>query len=110
QNAYFRQLAKVENLTSGLGLAKPPASAAVVVEGHQVFVPLADLIDLEAERARLSKEIAQKEGFLKSVRGKLGNAGFVDRAPADVVERERQKERDASLELDKLRENLMGLA
>lgn len=107
---YFRQLAKVESLTVAVGAEKPHASAAAVVEGHQVFVPLADLIDLDAERARLEKEIAQKEGFLKSVRGKLSNEGFVSRAPAEVVEREQQKERDAALELEKLRENLAGLA
>ena len=61
----------------------------------EVFVPLAGMIDLGAERARLSKEIGQKEAFLRGVEGKLGNEGFVARAPADVIARERQKADDA---------------
>jgi valyl-tRNA synthetase len=72
-------------------------------------VPLAGMVDLDQERDRLGKEIAQKETFLLSVQGKLRNQQFVDRAPADVVERERQKERDATAELRRLRANLEDL-
>jgi valyl-tRNA synthetase len=67
------------------------------------------MIDLDVERERLGKEIAQKEGFLQSIERKLGNAQFVDRAPAEVVAKERQKAADARDELAKLRANLADL-
>ena len=93
----------------GQGLAKPAAAAAVVVGRSEVFVPLAGMIDLGAERARLEKEIAAKEGFRTSVERKLANESFVARAPADVVEKERQKAADAAAEIDRLRANLADL-
>ncbi len=105
----IERMAGVEGLEIGVGLAKPPASAAVVVAGHEVFVPLAGLIDLGAERARLEREIGQKKGFLQSVEAKLGSDGFVARAPAEVVAKERRKADDARAELAKLRANLAGL-
>jgi valyl-tRNA synthetase len=67
------------------------------------------MIDLDAERARLSKEIGQKLGFLRGVEAKLGNEGFVARAPADVVAKERQKAADATEEITRLEANLADL-
>ena len=106
---YFKKLAGVATLSVGHGLPKPDAAAPIVIQRHEVFIPLAGLIDLDAERARLGKEIKQKEKFLLSVQRKLQNEKFVERAPAEVVERERLKERDAIGELQKLRENLVSL-
>jgi valyl-tRNA synthetase len=106
---YVERLAGVDGLVVGVGLEKPPASAAVVVEGQEVFVPLAGMIDLDVERARLGKEIAQKEGFLRGVEGKLANGQFLERAPEEVVAKERQKAADARAELEKLRANLADL-
>jgi len=106
---YFEQLANVDDLTVGVGLSKPKASAAVVAGKHEVFVPLAGMIDLDEERARLQKEIDQKKDFLGSVERKLRNEQFVTRAPEDVVQRERQKAADAKAEIAKLRANLDDL-
>jgi valyl-tRNA synthetase len=105
---YFSRLARAD-VEVGSGLARPDASAAVVVGRSEVFVPLAGMIDLEAERTRLSKEIQQKEGFLAGVKRKLENESFVARAPEDVVAKERQKAADAEAELERLRANLAGL-
>ncbi len=107
---YFDRLARVTDLTVGSGLDKPPASASVVVERYEVHIPLAGMIDLSQERERLQKEIDQKEKFLIGVEKKLANRNFVDRAPEAVVERERQKQRDATAELQRLRANLAELA
>jgi len=60
-----------------------------------VLVPMAGLIDKGAELARLNKELGRLQGEIKRLCGKLGNAKFVDKAPAQVIEKERAKLRDA---------------
>lgn len=107
---YFARLARVEELTVGVDLERPKASATVVVGRYEVYVPLADVIDLKQERTRLEKEIAQKERFLESVRKKLQNPQFLEKAPVEVVARERQKEQDARAELERLQANLAALS
>jgi len=106
---YFDKLASVTGLTVEPGAEKPKASASVVVGRCEVFVPLAGMIDLEQERERLRKEIEEKEEFLESVEQKLNNSQFVNKAPDDVVDRERQKRKDATAELKRLRDNLSDL-
>ena len=68
-----------------------PATAAAVVGSLRVLIPLAGLIDLDAEKARLDKELARITMEIAKCEGKLGNARFVDNAPADVVAQERQR-------------------
>jgi valyl-tRNA synthetase len=106
---YFQKLARVSNLSVGSNIERPPASASVVVGRHEVYVPLAGMIDLDVERERLMKSIDQTSSFLGSVQKKLRNQQFVTKAPAEVVDRERQKERDAVDELSRLRANLAKL-
>jgi len=106
---YFDKLASVTDLTVQPGAEKPKASASVVVGRCEVFVPLAGMIDLDQERERLRKEIEEKEEFLESVEQKLNNHQFVNKAPDEVVDRERQKRRDATDELERLHENLADL-
>jgi valyl-tRNA synthetase len=69
-------------------------------------VPFHADIDVEAERAKLNKDIAHLEGFIRGVNGKLSNAQFVANAPAAVVELERKKAADAAAKLDVLRAKL----
>jgi valyl-tRNA synthetase len=80
-----------------------PAAAAAVVGNLRILIPLAGLIDLGAERARLKKEIARIEGEIRKCEGKLGNANFVDHAPAAVVEQERARLADWNTQLSTLR-------
>jgi valyl-tRNA synthetase len=103
---YFEKLASVTDLTVAPKAEKPTASASVVVGRSEVFVPLAGMIDLEQERKRLEKEIEEKEGFLQSVEKKLNNQQFVNKAPDEVVNKERQKKKDARAELERLEANL----
>ena len=65
---------------------------AVLPDGSAVFVPLGDAIDVAAECRRLQSEVDRLAGQLKQVTAKLENTKFTARAPAEVVERERQKE------------------
>ncbi|OOG36112.1 valine--tRNA ligase [Rhodanobacter sp. C06] len=84
--------------------AAEPAAAAAVVGSLRVLIPLAGLIDLGAEQARLAKEIARVEGEIKKCEGKLGNANFVANAPAEVVAQERQRIVDWNTQLAAMRE------
>ena len=74
-----------------------------------LFMPLAGLIDLDAERARIGKEIAKAENDLEAARRKLANPQFVDHAPAAVVAEHRQRQADAEAKVAKLREMLDAL-
>ncbi len=76
----------------------------------EVLVPMAGLIDKDAELARLDKEIARLEGEVKRVGGKLANASFVDKAPAEVIAKERSKLAEAELGRDKLQEQRARIA
>ncbi|OZB58372.1 MAG: valine--tRNA ligase [Lysobacterales bacterium 14-68-21] len=89
--------------------ADEPAAAAAVVGTLRVLIPLAGLIDLTAEKARLAKEIARIEGEIKKCEGKLGNANFVANAPAEVVAQERQRIVDWNTTLGALREQAAKL-
>ena len=70
-----------------------PAAQAMLPDGHAAAVALGDAIDVDKEIARLTDEIDRLGAQLVSLSAKLATAGFVGRAPADVVEREREKER-----------------
>ena len=72
-------------------------------------MPLAGLIDVEAERARLSKEIERQSGEQARIEKKLGNESFVAKAPAAVVEKERDKLNDVAASLATLNAQLESL-
>ncbi|MDZ5603421.1 valine--tRNA ligase [Pseudomonas sp. RP23018S] len=89
--ALLKKLAKVETFTV-LGEAdEAPLSATALVGDLQVLVPMAGLIDKDAELARLNKEIQRLQGEVQRVGGKLSNAAFVDKAPPAVIDKERAK-------------------
>ena len=90
--------------------ADEPAAAAAVVGSLRVLIPLAGLIDLGAEQARLAKEIARIEVEIRKCEGKLGNASFVANAPAEVVAQERQRISDWNQQIGALREQAQKLA
>ncbi|MEI6639018.1 MAG: hypothetical protein WCL46_04820, partial [Chlorobium sp.] len=71
---------------------------------------LEGLISFDKERARLRKEIDNIASYVVSVRRKLSNGGFVDNAPPDVIEKEREKVREAEDNLEKLNANLAVLS
>ncbi len=88
---FLIKLAKLENIDIlATDQAAPPAATQLVGE-MEVLVPLAGLIDKNAELARLEKEIQKLDKDIQRLAGKLGNAKFVSNAPADVVEKEKEK-------------------
>ena len=68
-----------------------PHVTAVVAEGVEVWLPLADMVDLDRERARLADETSAAAADVERLRSNLANEGFLTRAPAHVIERERQR-------------------
>jgi valyl-tRNA synthetase len=74
-----------------LDASRPPQSAHAVAGDAEVFVELAGVVDLAAERNRVVKEIEKADKEIRFLEGKLGRADFVERAPAEVVERERTR-------------------
>ncbi|MDF9408297.1 valine--tRNA ligase [Pelotomaculum isophthalicicum JI] len=88
---------------------KPEQAAHAVTRGVEVFVPLKGLIDIEQEAARLRKELAGLEKDLARVKGKLNNQGFLSKAPADVIEKERKKEDELTGKQTAIRERLSML-
>jgi len=96
----IRRLARL----STVGFAdQPPAGAVqVVVRGGVVALPIADVIDLGAERTRLAKEIARLGGDIDKIDKKLGNADFLARAPEEVVEEQRERREEATARRQKL--------
>jgi len=102
----IKTLATINNITWGTAVDKPPHSATGVVRNIEIFLPLEGLIDLDKEQHRLEKRRKELEGHLISVKKKLSNENFVQRAPEAVVERERKKVTEMSEELEKIKSNL----
>jgi valyl-tRNA synthetase len=78
-------------VVTGHAFAPPAGAARQVFPEFELYVPLADLVDLDAERARLRKALAETSKDLAAVEAKLANEEFLKRAPAEVVEKERGK-------------------
>ncbi|MDL5596248.1 valine--tRNA ligase [Bacillus subtilis] len=100
----LNKLAKLESVRVLASGEEAPMSATALVGDMQVLVPMAGLIDKDAELARLDKEIQRLDGEVKRVGGKLANEGFVAKAPAEVLEKERAKLAEAEQALANLTE------
>lgn len=87
----------------------PGKSAAIVVGGATIYLPLAGMVDLAAEQARLEKEIAEAEAEIARVDAMLGNAQFVEKAPEKVVATQRERRERAVERLALLRRSLAEL-
>ncbi|MGG2399625.1 valine--tRNA ligase [Pseudomonas sp. SH1-B] len=98
----LNKLAKLESVRVLAAGEEAPMSATTLVGDMEVLVPMAGLIDKDAELARLDKEIGRLEGEVKRVGGKLSNEGFVAKAPAEVLEKERAKLAEAEQALSKM--------
>ena len=89
---FFEKLASASEAVIQKDKAGIPENAvSVVTEGAELYLPVDELVDKEKELERLTKEKEKLEGEIKRVEGKLSNKGFTDKAPAKVVEEERQK-------------------
>ena len=103
---YVMQLARLEDLEVGPSVAKPKVSASSILSGMEVIVPLEGLMDFGEEKKRVEKELKKVEKEIIFLSKKLSNPNFVDKAPPDVIEKDRQKHQDLSEKQTKLQVHL----
>ncbi|ENW04576.1 valyl-tRNA synthetase [Acinetobacter beijerinckii CIP 110307] len=108
--ALFKALAKVESITFLADAEQPPLSSSSVVGHVSVFVPMKGLIDPKAELGRLQKDLDKVQKQHDQIATKLGNEGFVAKAPAAVVEGEKAKLAEFADQLVKIKANMEQIA
>ncbi|MGY0217972.1 valine--tRNA ligase [Endozoicomonadaceae bacterium StTr2] len=107
--SFLLSLAKLESIRSLADGEEAPMATTQLVGEMEVLVPMAGLIDKDAEIARLGKEIDKLVGEIRRFEGKLNNEKFVSKAPAAVVEKERAKLADVKVAKGRLEEQLEAI-
>ncbi len=92
--SYLEKFCNPEQLKLGIDLQAPEKSMSSILTGVELYLPLAGLLDLDAEIARLEKELKRLDSEVERVQKKLNNQGFIAKAPAAVIEEEKAKEQD----------------
>jgi len=113
QQHFLHTLAKIASCQWLKPDETPPQSATAFVGDLEIFIPMAGLINKEEETARIAKEMAKMQKELVVIENKLKNSHFVDKAPSEVVEKERARLQDIILTLSKLesqRDALINMA
>ena len=106
---YLRKLAKISHIDWLAADDAVPLAATALAGELEILVPMAGLIDKDAEINRLNREIGKLESDQTRLQGKLGNAAFVDKAPAAVVAKEKDKMHTQRQALETLREQLQRM-
>ena len=106
---YLEKLAKLESIQWLNPEEEVPAASTQLYGDIEILVPMAGLIDIEAERTRLEKEIAKLEAGMAAVSAKLNNKKFMENAPEAIVAKEREKAEQISAALTALQKKLEEL-
>ncbi|WP_286846348.1 valine--tRNA ligase [Spongiibacter sp. UBA6593] len=107
---FLTKLAKLESIQVLGSGEEPPMAATQLIGDMELLVPMAGLIDKDAELGRLDKELAKLEKDIQRLADKLGNPGFVDKAPAAVVEKEQDKLQAQQHQRDRLQAQRQAIA
>jgi len=110
ESTYLVDLAGVDSLTVSADAEKPLHAAVDVIKGMELYVPLEGLIDIDAERVRVEKELAKVGTDLERVDRKLANEGFLAKAAIEIVDKERAKRSEFAEAAETLRVQLAELA
>jgi valyl-tRNA synthetase len=106
----LQRVGRVESVTLLGDEEEPPAAATALLDELRLLVPMKGMIDVEAERNRLGKQLDKVQADLDRARSKLDNPNFVNNAPADVVTQEKQRAADFERQIGQLGEQLEKLA
>ncbi|MDN4526225.1 valine--tRNA ligase [Fictibacillus fluitans] len=107
--AYLEKFCNPSSLKLGTGLSAPEKSMSAVLSGVEMYLPLEGLINLEEEIQRLEKEVEKYNKEVERVQKKLGNEGFMKKAPEKVIEEERAKEKDYNEKRQKVLQRIQEL-
>ena len=108
--AFLKRLAYASDITvTETAPADQAGMVSVVTHEARVFIPLAELVDLAKEKARMEKDLGKKKGELAGLQNKLANPGFVNKAPANVVAAEKERAEKLEALIAKLEEQLAGM-
>ncbi|WP_317966485.1 valine--tRNA ligase [Paenibacillus sp. CCS19] len=99
---FIERFCGTSKLDAGLAIQTPDKTMSAVVTGAELLLPLAGLIDIAQEITRLEKELKTLNGEVERIEKKLGNEGFVSKAPAKVIEEEKAKMADYADKRDKV--------
>ncbi len=99
-----------EVLITDASTARPAASASIVAGSLHAFVHLGDVIDVAAEKARLEKESAELEAYINGLKTRLADARFTERAPANIIEGQRQSLAEAEAKRMTLTQSIQELS
>ncbi len=106
---YLLKLGRLEAIDLLAANDAAPEAAIALVGKMKILIPMAGLIDKDAELARLNKEIQKLQKELPRIEGKLNNANFIDKAPAEVIEKEKEKLANLRSSLHNLNEQLQKI-
>lgn len=109
QSRLISSLAKTASLSVAPDAAKPAESAAGLVSDVEVYTVLAGLVDFEAEKQRIGKEMGKLEADAAKLEKKLSNPGFLSKAAPEVVEKDRAKLEEAKSQIERLAQQLSEL-
>ena len=106
---YISKLCRTSEINVGINLSKPKASATGIVRNMELFVPLEGILDFEEEKKRLEKKINKLEKDFSVLERKLKNEDFIKNAPAEVVEKDKEKHNELIKEKIKIEGHLKAL-
>ncbi|NRN97115.1 valine--tRNA ligase [Lactobacillus helveticus] len=106
---YVENFLHPKELTVAAEIEAPKLAKTAVIPGAQIFVPLTELVNVDDELAKMEKEEKRLEGEVQRAEKKLANKGFVDHAPEDVVNKEKEKKADYESQLAGVRERIQDL-
>jgi len=107
--AYIKRLSRVDEFTIGIDIKRPEKSAVAVFGQGEIYLPLSGIIDIEKEKSMLKRRLDTVEEDLKRIEKKLSNPSFIERAPSEVVEKERNKLEELKTKKERLEANLSWL-
>ncbi len=90
----IQDMARLESLVLGRGAARPQGSATAIFPEFEIYVPILGIVDISAEMARIEKRLSKLAKELEQVEKKLSNKYFLEKAPHEIVEKEREKQGD----------------
>ena len=100
---------EITNKKEDLNIKKPKKSAVGICKKCVAYIPLGDLVDTDSEIKRLTKRLNEVKDFINAIEKKLKNKSFIDKAPENIVNNEKNKLNDFIVERDKIIDNIAML-